>query len=161
MKSKIKKILKIAAILAAIGVLTGGGIALYLFNMPHRNVLTANADYTLTSTEIVNEYLGNKSAANEKYLTDDGNSKILSVSGTVEKISEDFNGQKVVLLKNKDDKAGVSCTFTAETNDDALQLLVGQPARVKGVIRSGASYDEDLEMYENVILEKCSLSVSN
>jgi hypothetical protein len=35
--------------------------------------------------------------------------------------------------------------------------MVGQAITVKGVIRSGASYDEDLEMYENVILEKSDI----
>ncbi len=29
--------------------------------------------------------------------------------------------------------------------------------KVKGVIRSGANYDADLEMYEHVIMEKCDL----
>jgi hypothetical protein len=36
-------------------------------------------------------------------------------------------------------------------------LALGEEITVKGVIRSGAEYDEDLEMYEDVIMAKCDL----
>ncbi|MBE9518928.1 MAG: hypothetical protein IMY68_10180, partial [Bacteroidetes bacterium] len=62
-----------------------------------------------------------------------------------------------VLLNGGKDKAGVSAIFTAETNDNLNGIMVGQAIKVKGVIRSGAAYDEDLEMYVNVILEKSDL----
>ena len=64
------------------------------------------------------------------------------------------------MLKEKGDKAGVSATFTVETNHKISDLKIGEKITVKGVIRSGASYDEDLELYENVILEKSDL-ISN
>jgi hypothetical protein len=37
------------------------------------------------------------------------------------------------------------------------ELKIGTKVSIKGVIRSGAGYDEDLDMYEDVILEKCDL----
>lgn len=151
---KKKKIFKIIAIVAIAGALIVGGIGLYLFNMPHRNVQSVSADYSLKSSEIVAEYLSDKDAANHKYLAADGDSKILEVTGTIAKISENFNGNKVVLLKEDGESAGVSATFTPETNQNTKGLSIGQTITVKGVIRSGASYDEDLELYENVILEK-------
>ena len=154
---KKRRVLKIIAILGVAGILIGGGIGFYMFNKPHRDVQSANADYTLTASEIVLEYLTNKDAANKKYLAADGESKILEVTGVVNKISEDFNGQKVVLLKGEQDKAGTSATFTSETNSNLNETQVGQTITIKGVIRSGASYDEDLEMYEHVIIEKSDL----
>ncbi|MFW5762271.1 MAG: OB-fold protein [Cyclobacteriaceae bacterium] len=154
---KKKKIFKIVAIVGIAGVLIGGGIGLYMFNMPHRNVQSASADYSLKSSEIVAEYLSDKDAANQKYLAADGDSKILEVTGIIAKISEDFNGNKVLLLKEEGEAAGVSATFTAETNQNIQGLSQGQTITVKGVIRSGASYDEDLEMYEHVILEKSNV----
>lgn len=157
MTLKKKKILKIAVILLIAGLLIGGGTVLYMFNMPHRNVQSASTDFSLTASQLVAEYLENPTKANEKYLADDGDSKILEVTGTVKKISTDFNGQKVVLLQEETDKAGVSCSFTLETNQNASGIRIGQKITIKGVIRSGASYDEDLEMYENVIVEKCDL----
>lgn len=152
-----KKILKITAIIALTGLLIGGGVGLYMFNMPHRNVQTEKADFSLTSSQIVSEYLSNKDAANKKYLAADGDSKILEITGIIARISEDFNGNKVVLLKGDKDKAGVSATFTSRSNNAIMKKLVGETSTVKGVIRSGAAYDEDLGLFENVILEKSSI----
>ena len=154
---KRKKVIRIIAIIGVSGILIGGGIGLYMFNMPQRDVQSAQTDYSLTSAQIVAEYLTDNEAANQKYLAADGDSKILEITGEVNKISENFNGQKVVLLKNGQEKAGVSATFFEETNDNLNGIIVGQTITVKGVIRSGASYDEDLEMYEHVILEKSDI----
>jgi len=154
---KRKKIIRVMAIIGISGLIIGVGTALYFFNMPHRDVQSANADYSLSGSEIVNEYLADLDAANEKYLAADGDSKILEITGEIFRISEDFNGQKVVLLKNQADKAGVSATFTTETGKNLDGIKPGQVVTIKGVIRSGASYDEDLEMYENVIIEKSDI----
>jgi len=154
---KKKKLVRVIAIVAVSGILIAGAIGLYMFNMPHRDVQALKADFSLTSTQIVKEYLEDIQAANNKYLADDGDSKILEVTGTVKRISEDFNGQKVILLKEEGDKAGVSATFTTGTNQNVSNLQVGEKVTVKGVIRSGAAYDEDLGFYENVILEKSDI----
>jgi hypothetical protein len=151
---KRKKIIRTIAIIGIAGLLIGGGVGLYMFNKPHRDVQSARTDYALTSSQIVREYLSDNAAANQKYLAADGDSKILEIAGEVRHISENFNGQKVVLLKSAKDKAGVSATFTPETNENLDGIMVGQTITIKGVIRSGASYDEDLGLYENVILEK-------
>jgi len=152
-----KKIIKWGLILLVSGLVIGGGIVFYLFNMPHRDVQAAAVDYEITATQLVQEYLDNAQAANNKYLQEEGESKILAVSGTVASIDEDMKQQKVVLLKNTDAKAGVSCTFTASTNVHAEKLKAGDQVKIKGVIRSGADYDEDLELYEDVIMEKCDV----
>lgn len=154
---KRKKIFKIALALIILAVVIGGGYAFYLFNMPHRDIQSTETDYVLQATALTNEYLKNPDQANEKYLDDEGESKIIEVSGIVNNISEDFKGNKVVLLKSENDEAGVSCTFTTETNQDAAALKIGEQVTIKGVIRSGAYYDEDLGMYENVIMEKCAI----
>jgi hypothetical protein len=151
------KFLKTGLVIFGAAIIIGGGFVYYLFNMPHRDVQASSTDYKLAASEVVREYLNNAQQANEKYLDDEGESKILEISGTVASITEDFNKQKVVLFKNAGDKAGVSCTFTAETNASLEEVEIGDTITVKGVIRSGASYDEDLGMYEHVILEKCAI----
>jgi len=151
------KIIKSTLIILVVGVLIVGGIAYYMFNMSHRNVQSTSTDYQLTATSIVDEYLKDHNLANDKYLDDKGESKIIEITGEIANISTDFNDQKVILLKGKNAKAGVTCTFTQKTNESVSSLKKGQRVTVKGVIRSGANFDEDLEMYENVILEKCSL----
>ncbi len=152
-----KKIIKWGLILVASGIVIGGGTAFYLFNMPHRDVQATSVDYKMEAAMLVKEYLEDVQIANDKYLMEDGDSKIIAVTGIVASISEDLNNQKVVLLKNDGEKAGVSCTFMAHTNANAASLVIGDKITVKGVIRSGAGYDEDLDLYEDVILEKCDV----
>lgn len=152
-----KKIIKIGLILLLSGVVIGGSVVLYMFNMPHRDVQSAQTDMTLTADNLVNEYLADATTANNKYLDEEGESKILEITGTVFSIGEDFNGNAEVLLKSASAKAGVSCAFTTETNTKAKNIKIGDNITVKGVIQSGASYDEDLEMYENVIMDKCDI----
>ena len=159
MKNK-KKILKIAILLIGAVVLIGGVIGFYMFNKPARDVQNTSTDFSYNSSDIVNEYLTDAQKANAKYLDDTGNSKVLEISGIVAEISEDFNEQKVILLKADADKAGVSCTFTAETNSQVINIKIGDQITIKGVIRSGASFDQDLDMYENVIIEKSGI-ISN
>ena len=154
---KKNKLFRIIAIIGIAGLLIGGGIGLFMFNKPHRDVQNARTDYTLTASQIVREYLSDHVAANQKYLSADGDSKVLEIAGEVKLISENYNGQKVVLLKGDQDKAGVSATFTSETNENLDGIQPGQIVTIKGVIRSGASFDEDLDLYEHVILEKSDI----
>ena len=154
MKSKIIKIV-LAFVLIAIGVVA------YLWFMPHRNVQSVDAYKTIDATELVNEFLVNKEKANTTYLdSEEGESKVLIVTGTVSKISKDQLGQYVLLLKKDADKMGVSCTFTLESNSQVAGIKIGDTVKVKGVIRSGAEYDEDLDLIENVIIEKSALIIN-
>ena len=152
-----KKILKIILIIIGVLILIGGGVGFYMFNKPARDVQNTKTDFSYNASEIVNEYLIDAQTANEKYLDEAGNSKVLEISGVVAEITEDFNQQKVILLKAASDRAGVSCTFTSETNHNTLKINVGEEITIKGVIRSGASFNEDLDMYENVIIEKSDI----
>ncbi len=138
--------------------LIGGGYVFYLWNMPHLDVQAQKADYSFSANQLVNEYLTNEKIANAKYLGENGESKIIIINGTISKIDTDMNNQTVVLLKEDTAKAGVSCTFMPSTNNNASSLKVGGKAKIKGIIRSGASYDSDMELYENVVLEKCDIS---
>jgi len=151
-----KNLIKWGLIVLVSGMIVGGGIVLYL-NMPHRDVQATEANFQMSAVELVKEYFTDAQSANDKYLAENGESKIIEVTGVVASIDEDMKGQKVVLLKNIDENAGVSCTFMESTNANVAHLKIGDNITVKGVIRSGAGYDEDLELYEDVIMEKCDL----
>lgn len=138
-------------------IIIAGLIMASMFFKPKRNVQNTEADFRYQASEIVEEYLADSEKANSKYLDEEGNSKVLEIVGVVAEISEDYNNQKVILLKSATDKAGVSCTFTQDTNSHTLNVKIGDKITVKGVIRSGSAFDADLDMYENVILEKCDI----
>jgi hypothetical protein len=130
---------------------------IYMYNKPVRNIQKSPVDYYVNSSDLVREFLSASASANDKYLDDAGNSSILAITGPVSHISRDLNNQVVILLKTDDDEAGVSCTFFEETNKNAEAIRKGQIITVKGVIRSGAAYDVDIDLYEDVIIEKCDV----
>lgn len=94
---------------------------------------------------------------NDKSLSDEGDSKVLIISGIVGKVESDQKGQAVVVLSASSVPASACCAFSLETSEKARFLAKGDTVRIKGVIRSGASKDEDLGLYADVIVEKCDL----
>lgn len=149
-----KKLVRLGLKLAIAGFVIAIVVALYLFNMPARDVQGAKVDYSVTATKLVNEYLENNQTANAKYLAEDGESKILEIKGVVKEITTNFNNETVVVLNGPQGKANVNCTFLPESNEN---IKVGKEISIKGVIQSGASYDDDLEMYTDVVIGKVSL----
>lgn len=150
MKSIIFKILTVVVLIAL-------GYLAYMWFMPHRNIQNTKPFATVDATTLVNEFLSDSEKANNLYLDNEGESKVLIITGKVANISKDQLGQQVVLLKNQADKMGVSCTFTLDTNNQVETIKLGDNVKIKGVIRSGAEYDDDLDLAENVIIEKSAI----
>jgi len=147
---------KVASIFI-LGLIFSGALGFFYYNAPHRDVQGADADYKLTAKELVVEYLENSEQANQKYLSQDGDSKILEINGVVSEIVTDFENNKVVLLESNIRGVGVRCTFTSDSNQHTANISVGEEITVKGVILVGASYDSELEMFEDAVLNKCYL----
>jgi len=150
MKSNIFKIIAVIVLIAL-------GYMAYMWFMPHRDIQDTKAFATIEATALVNEFLSDNQKANNLYLDSEGESKVLIITGTVATITKDQLGQQVVLLKKATEKMGVSCTFTLDTNNQVENLEIGSTVKIKGVIRSGAEYDEDLDLAENVIIEKSAI----
>lgn len=158
MKKKLfYRIFLVAIVLAA----AGGIYAYYLWNMPHRDVSAAEIDYHIQVTELVNEYLADEQKANTKYLDESGDSKILAVTGTVQRVSKNMNDEVVIILRETGDKAGVQFTFTHDTGNDVAGLQKGDIVTFKGVIHSGARYDEMMDLYLDAIVDKSLLISQN
>lgn len=157
--AKKRKKLKIVLLIFIILVIIGGSVGYYLYNMPHIDVQAQKVDISVDAAGIVNEYLLDEKKANDKYLSDEGDSKIFVVKGEIKSKGVDMNNQITILLQGMNDKAGVMCVFFLETNKNADVLSVGQIVSIKGIIRAGAKYDSDLELYENVLLEKCDVFI--
>lgn len=151
---KKRKIYKVVLILTVVGVLSGAGIAYNMFNQPHRNIQNADVDYKISVSELVSEYLNDSQSANNKYLSEDGESKILNVNGIIKEIRNDLKGQTVIILKSDNSVAGVNATLDTANKVNMEGLTIGKNISIKGVIKLGASYDSDMELYQNVVLDK-------
>lgn len=144
------KFLKYGLYAVIAGAIIGGSIILYLFNMPHRDVQGEDAAFSIEATEFVDEFMKKPTESNAKYLD-----QVVVISGVVAEISEDQLKQKVIVLEAP--SSGISCTFTAETNTNAASLEIGNKVTIKGIVRIGPSYDEDMDLSEYGILEKCDI----
>lgn len=152
-----KNIKKKVASIFTLVLIFSGALAFFYYNAPHRDVQDAVADYKLTAKELVVEYLENSAQANQKYLSQDGDSKILEIKGVVSKNVTDLENNKVVLLESNIRGVGVRCTLMSDSEQNMANISVGEEITVKGVILVGASYDADLEMFEDAVLNKCYL----
>lgn len=132
------------------------GVALLWFK-PHRDVQSAKIDLQINVKDLVKEFSENSNIANAKYLSTDGNSKILAVVGHVFKISKNQNNEAVIIIKEDGSKAGVSASFTKETTPSTTSLKIGDLVIIKGAITAGNSYNSDLDLYEHAVLLNCNL----
>lgn len=140
-----------------LGIITVIVLSTDMFGIAFKHVQAKKTDYSFSASEIVNDYLTDSKKSDGKYFEEGGYPKVLKIIGTVAELYENAKGQKIVLLKGKKDKAGVIATFGNEFNSAAEDLVVGDQIIVKGVIRTGAYFDTDLEIYEDVILDKSEI----
>ena len=152
-----KNILKIALIVLITGVVIAGGVVYYMFNMPHRDVQSASTDYHFTVTQLVNEYVDNPSESDKKYLSEDGQSAILEIEGSVSRITENMNGDTVLMLVGEDAPAGVKCTLIPLESGNDYSIRKDDMITVKGVIRAGTYFDEDFNKYQPVVIDHCAI----
>lgn len=128
-----------------------------IFGIAFKYVEAAKTDHIFPASEIVNDYLTDAKKSDEKYFEEEGYPKVLKISGTIAELYENFKGEKVVLLKAKNAKAGIIATFMDNSNLLVKDLESGDEIVVKGVIEAGAYFDTDLDKYEDVILDKSEM----
>lgn len=128
--------------LLTILVIAGIGIA-YVYNAPKASVDAKKVDYTLSATELFQEYSENQAIADQKFIN-----RVIEVTGTIFEISEDQQGATVFFLDTGESNAGVLCTMTLEDTQKVTHKKVGDAITIKGFC-SG--------MLMEVVLNRCSL----
>lgn len=113
----------------------------YTFRKTETNVSSRKAEYNLDASVLVNAFETDENAANELYLN-----RIISVTGTVESVSEDSIGISVY-LKEPDALSGIICGFELDA-DDITGIDKGEQATIKGLC-TGYLMD--------VVFNKCSV----
>jgi len=134
---------RIIVLLIALALILAGGIYGYLlYNKPHRDVMKAKAEFTLTAAALLSEFESNSNGATQKY-----NGKILLVSGKVESIR--FNDTIAsVQLSAEGSFFGVNCSFNKNAITKLNEVQKGNEIQVKGECKG---YIDD------VILNNCFL----
>lgn len=144
-------------LLGSLIIATTLAVGLYLFFKPHRNVQQQEAFAVLTSAELTDAFSNDPFAANSLYLSSDGNSKVLVITGPIAKLSTNQNGEPVILIKDKQNPVGVMATLLKDQTPKTSQLSLGDEIAIKGAITSGNTYDASLDLYEHANLVQAAL----
>lgn len=109
-----------------VGLLVAGGIVYFVYNKPHRDVASEEAEHRVTADQLFDEYEADEAAANAKYLD-----KTIEVTGIISEITVNDAGQTNAILTAENAMiGGVSTTFQAAVTIEPLQE--GQEVCVKG-----------------------------
>ena len=120
-----KKIIRCGTILLFSGLVVGGAVIYHHFNISHKDVQAAALDFQLEARELVNEYLASAQMANNKYVLEEGDFKILTSTGTVASNDKDMKQQGLVFLKDSGENADIDCTSL-----ESIHLRASQKRRV-------------------------------
>jgi len=113
---------KIALVILVL-LLIGGSVAYYFFNKKPAQVEDIKSE-AITATSLVKAFETDEAAANKQYLN-----KVMDVSGTVQEISQNQDGQMVVILASEENPlSGVQCTM----RESIATIKAGDPLTIKG-----------------------------
>lgn len=134
--------------------LFAAGFGLNEYFKPHRNVKTAQVYDEFEVDDFIHEFLEKPKEAQEKYLSSDGESKIVAMTGTISGIETNLNNQLVIELKSSKQDVGARFTLLEEEKAKADKLKIGDKTKLTGVVSAGATFDEDFNQYLDAILEQ-------
>ncbi len=136
-KSTIKWIL-----VTLLAIITTGAVVGYkMYNKPHRSVEEAKA-ITVAAIQLATQYETNEPEANSDYLD-----KVLEVSGEINEITKNQNGEPVITLKGTD-VSGVTGTIE---NAKPEEIKPGATVVLKGIC---TGYLTDVVLVRRVLKNK-------
>jgi hypothetical protein len=140
-----KKLLKIGAGLAVLGLLAAVYIWFFVYNKPHRDYEKADADFIVSAEKIYNQYSGGDSES-KKYLD-----KVLQIEGIPSYIESTDSTVIVVFAFSSGmfGDEGIRCAMLPNHFDKTRSLSLSENISIKGYC---AGYNGT-----DVILEHCSL----
>lgn len=130
------------------------GVGLNIYFEPHRDVKTAPVFDEFDVDDFTTEFLDDQKKAQEKYLSEDGDSKIVEISGTISDIDTNLRGDIVIELRGTKKEAGARFTLMEDQKEKASKLKIGDKTKITGVVSAGAEFDKDFNRYLDAILEQ-------
>ena len=140
-----KKLLKIGAGIAVLGILAAVYVWFFVYNKPHRDYQKAEVDFIVAAETCYNQYSGN-TAESQQYLD-----KVLQVEGVPSSIENTDSTVIVVFAFNSGmfGDEGIRCTMLLNQHDQTRNLALSENISIKGYCTGYNGTD--------VILEHCSL----
>lgn len=118
------------------------------YNRKAENVDKLEAEFELTTDELIQEFTENEKAATQKYA-----GKVLQVEGQLKTTDEDDKGNYTVVLGNPVLPSSVRCSIDTLFSIEKNNLQINIPITVKGIC-TGFNADE-LGLGSDVLLNRC------
>ncbi|HYX07625.1 MAG TPA: hypothetical protein VE912_12925 [Bacteroidales bacterium] len=138
------KQLRIVLLIILALILVGGYAGYRLYNKPYADMITAQPDFTLSASDLLDDFTFDEAAANQKYYE-----KIVQVNGKIVALEKGDQGKYTLVLY--DSMSGIRCLLNDQTSEkmDTVQIKPGIKITVKG---NYAGYDD---LFSNVLLNRC------
>ena len=137
MKTSYKIALFVVFFIALAGIL----VALYMYNLQHKDLQKVSPDYIMTATDLQEAFEDDETVATSRYTQ-----KIIEVSGIIESVKPGEDKTISIALKTGSDLSSVICTF--QSVSDPSEFKIGEQIIVRGEC-SGFLMD--------VLLNNCSI----
>lgn len=140
---------KILIILTVVMVLIAAA-AWYIYkeyNRTHKDTADLRPDYSLTATNLIQEFETDEQSSNKKYWD-----KVIRADGIVKDVARDDRGFYSVLLGDTSSVSSVRCSMDSVHNQEVATIQKGIRVIMKGIC-TGFNIDELLG--SDVILVRC------
>ena len=117
------------------------------FNRTNINIASEQAAFTLTASELINEFNSNDSSAGKKYV-----GKVIAVSGRVKNTDKDERGYYTVSLGDSSSMSSVRCSIDSMYTDRVTAIRPGMTVTIKG---NCTGYNADELLGLDVIVNRC------
>lgn len=124
-------------------VLVGVIVAVYFYNIGHKDLENKTPDVVITAPELFEAYASDEEYANEIYLN-----KIVEVVGVLDKIEVNQDSTLNLVLASADPMGNVICTFEDPSEIESSSIKAGDNITVKGICKG---------MLLDVLLNNCVL----
>ena len=104
-----------------------GAVGVCVIFKPEKTLINCEPDYTLTATELFNEYSINEENANKTFL-----GKIIQVRGTIREIGIEDSTFNTIILETGDMFSGVNCVLDNKYVSNHNDILIDSEVTIKG-----------------------------
>lgn len=125
-----KKLFKIALILAAVGLIAAALVWKFYVNKPHEDIDSATPAYTLATEEIWKQYNEDPATADSLYT-----GQVIELKGSLSRVDKNDSVVSVIFVMAADSMFGdktISCQMYQKHNDEAAALAAGSQVKIKG-----------------------------
>lgn len=128
-------------------IISGVWYGLNEYNRKPADLLYKKPDFTVTVSDLINEFESDDKTAGSKY-----SDKVLAVKGILKEILHSTEGYAMVVLSRGESMSSVRCSVNEKYKETVKNLDPGQVITVKGAF---TGFDHDDLLGSDVFLNRC------